>query len=189
VNYLGSANDRRHGAGLSVLARTINHTERLRVIVDDNIGLTSDLTQYALVYLVGHGAFQVAPEGMNAIYAYLQAGGTVLYESCHPAGEAAKADAAFLDLLASLGQKIDDLPRTHVLLTQPHFFAAPPAGYEPGKAGVIKLSSNVIVSSSDYGCVWQGEQRGGPADRADIRSALEFGENIVTYAVQRKVNA
>ncbi len=186
VNYLGSANDRRHGAGLSGLARAINQTDRVRVIVDDNIGLTSDLAQYTLLYLVGHGTFQVAPEGMNAIYAYLQAGGTVLYESCHQ-GEAAKADAAFLDLLASLGQKIDELPRTHPLLAAPHFFAVPPIGYEAGKGGSVKLSSSVIFSGSDYGCVWQGERRDGPADRADIRSALEFGENIVTYAVQRKV--
>jgi hypothetical protein len=185
VSYLGGAQDRRHGVGAMVLARAINRADQLHTVVDDNVALTGTLAHYTLLYLVGHGAFQLATEDMNAIYAYLQAGGTVLYESCRHEADAAKADAAFLDLLSSLGQKIDDLPRTHALLNEPHFFAQPPAGYEANASASIKLSSNVIVSGGDYGCVWQGERRSGPADRADIRSALEFGENVVTYAVQR----
>lgn len=185
VAYLGQAKDRRHGAGAAVLARAISRAGQVRVIVDDNVSLNTELAHYTLIYLVGHGAFQLAPDEMNAIYAYLQAGGTVLYESCQQAADAAKADAAFLDLLASFGQQLADLPRAHALLNSPHLFAAPPAGFEPGKAGAIKLSSNIILSSGDYGCVWQGDRQGGAADRADIRSALEFGENIVTYAVQR----
>jgi hypothetical protein len=184
VGYLGGAQDRRHGRGALVLARAISRSQPLRVVVDDNVVLRSELSRYTLLYLVGHGAFQLPPEEMNTIYAYLQAGGMVLYESCRQDADAAKADAIFLDLLSSLGQKIDDLPRLHALLNEPHFFAQPPAGYEPNAPGSIRLSRNVIFSSSDYGCVWQGERRSGPADRADIRSALEFGENVVTYAVR-----
>lgn len=185
VSYLGGADDRRHGRGALALARAINRSDQLRVAVDDNVALKSELAPYALLYLVGHGAFQLAPEEMNTIYAYLQAGGTVLYESCRHVADAAQADAVFLDLLSSLGQPINDLPRTHALLNEPHFFAQPPAGYEADAPVAIRLSRNVIVSGGDYGCVWQGERRNGPADRADIRSALEFGENVVTYAAQR----
>jgi hypothetical protein len=187
VSYLGGANDRRHGRGVLVLARALRRLQQLRVVVDDHVALKSELGRYTLLYLVGHGAFQLASGEMNAIYAYLEGGGTVLYESCRHDADAAKADAAFLDLLSSLGQKIDDLPRTHLLLNEPHFFAQPPAGYDATAPGSIKLSHNVIVSGSDYGCVWQGERRSGPAERADIRSALEFGENMVAYAVARKV--
>jgi hypothetical protein len=185
VSYLGGVKDRRHGRGALVLARAINRAQALHVVVDDNVALKPALARYALLYLVGHAAFQLAPEEMNAIYAYLQAGGMVLYESCRQAADAAKADAIFLDLLSSFGQKIDDLPRAHALLNEPHFFAQPPAGYEAGAPGSIRLSRNVIVSSGDYGCVWQGERRSGLADRADLRSALEFGENVVTYAVKQ----
>jgi hypothetical protein len=186
VGYLGGATDRRHGRGALVLAHAINHAQQLRVVVNDNVALKSELAPYALLYLVGRGAFQLAPDEMKAIYAYLEGGGLVLYESCRRDAGAAQADATFLDLLSSLGQKIDDLPRDHALLNEPHFFAQPPAGYDANAPSSIQLSHNVIVSSGDYGCVWQGERRSGPANRADIRSALEFGENMVTYAVKRR---
>jgi hypothetical protein len=47
-------------------------------------------------------------------------------------------------------------------------------------------SACIVVSTCDYGCLWQGDRRAGPADREDIRAALEFGANLVAYARQRR---
>jgi hypothetical protein len=44
----------------------------------------------------------------------------------------------------------------------------------------------VIISSYDYGCLWCGERRNGPAEREAIRSAMEWGENLVQFAVARR---
>jgi hypothetical protein len=185
VSYLGGLKDQRHGRGADYLARMISRSDQKRVWIDDDAPLNADLLSYTLVYLVGHTAFQLSPDEMNAIYAYLQGGGTLLYESCrHDASDDPKADAAFLDLLSSLGQKIDDLPLNHPLLVEPNLFPAPPAGFDA--SGKIRIGGGVIVSTFDYGCIWQGEKRGGAASREEIRSAHEWGENIVTYARARR---
>ena len=55
--------------------------------------------------------------------------------------------------------------------------------YEIGGLGE---DQGVIRSTADYGCLWQGERRDGPAARADIRTALEWGGNLVAYALSRR---
>ncbi len=185
VSYVGGTKDQRHGRGADYLARSISRSDQQRVWIDDNAPLNADLLSYTLVYLVGHDAFQFSPDEMNAIYAYLQGGGTLLYESCrHDTSGDSPADAAFLDLLSSFGQQIDDLPINHSLLAEPNLFSAPPAGFDA--SGKIRIGGGVIVSTFDYGCLWQGEKRGGAASREEIRSAHEWGENIVAYAMTRR---
>ncbi len=186
VFYAGIA-DRRHGQGAGHLARAVNYSGRYNVAVDDNASLSSGLDDYALVCLVGQRAFQLNPEEQNTLQAYLQAGGTVLFESCrHESSGAPGADASFNDLAGAFGAKLDDVKPGHALLANPNLFAALPAGYETQGAPAMKAGGGVILSMADYGCLWQGERRSGPASREDIRSALELGENILQYAVERR---
>jgi len=49
----------------------------------------------------------------------------------------------------------------------------------------VVISDAVIFSTHDYGCLWQGERRGGSASREEIRSAMEWGSNVVAYALAR----
>jgi hypothetical protein len=48
------------------------------------------------------------------------------------------------------------------------------------------MGQGVILSARDYGCLWQGARRGGPASREEIRAALEWGSNVVAFAVKRR---
>ncbi len=189
VCQAGQNADRIHAHGADVLAQALNRSPQLRVWVDVDAPLTSDLNAYTLVYLVGHSAYQLGPDEMNAIYAYLQSGGTLYYESCRRGldGEP-PGDVVFLDMLASLGVTLEDLPPVHPLCREPNLFTTLPAGYDPARTGAIKLSGGVIFSTFDHGCVWCGEQRSGSADRSVIRSAHEWGENIVQYALNRQAN-
>jgi hypothetical protein len=42
------------------------------------------------------------------------------------------------------------------------------------------------MSTFDYGCMWRGERRGRQAQRGEIRNALEFGANVVHWAIAQR---
>lgn len=188
VSYVGNLADKHHGRGMRTLARTLSRSDRLQVWVDEDVPLGPGLERYTLVYLVGQRSFQLSRDEMNALYAYLKAGGTLFVETCRrePAGEAPAAESAALDLLASFGVLLNDVHAGHPLLTEPLLFAEPPAGFETQGTPHLRASQNVIFSSHDYGCLWQGEQRGKAPSRETIRAALEWGENLITFALERR---
>jgi len=114
-----------------------------------------------------------------------------LFESCRREvdGDNPPADASFSDLLASLGISCQELQPGDSLLVEPHLFAAPPPGFETdGTPKVVvgaAAAGRVVWSMCDYGCLWQGERRGRAASREEIRTAMEWGANVVTYALSR----
>lgn len=171
-----------HYRGIDALARALREAGRLPVWVDRDVPLDSDLTPYSLVYLVGHDAFEFSADGLNALYAYLQQGGTVLMESCRRESEAPAADAVFREALASLGVELVSIEPGHPLLTKPNLFSAPPPGYTEGH---LLIGGGVVFSNLDYGCLWQGQQAEGPASREAIRASHEWGHNLITFALQR----
>jgi hypothetical protein len=176
---------------MDYVARMLRKTGACRAWVDDNVPLGSDLDAYALVYLVGQAAFQMQREEMNALYAYLQDGGTVFYESCRKGTDEGdpSADASFVDALGSFGIELGALSPEAAgqdLFAEPYLFTALPDGFETKGAPEMQTGGGVITSKCDYGCLWQGERRGGPAARHEIRTALEWGCNLVTWALGRR---
>ena len=66
-------------------------------------------------------------------------------------------------------------------------FGAPPQGFETEGSPHLLVGEGLILSTFDYGCLWQAQRRGRPASREEIRSAMEWGENlIVLFAAGRK---
>jgi hypothetical protein len=189
VCYTGGSTDARHGRGADYLARALRRTGQ-RVWVDDRVPLAAGLEEYVLVYLVGQDAFQLSRDEMNALYTYLQGGGTLLIESCRhaTAGGSPPADASFFDLLASLGVQLQELQPGDSLLIEPELFAALPPGFETEGQPKVLAGGGVLFSHCDYGCLWQGERRGRLASREEIRTAMEWGENLVAYALRRRGN-
>lgn len=191
VIYVGGDNDERHRRGVNRLAQAISSGGRTRAIVDHYVELDESLEVYTLLYIVGLDSFSLSPGEMNAIYAFLQGGGTVLYESCRhdvAMGDPA-ADAAFKEMLVSLGISIEALTPMHAVLSEPHVFAAPPVGFENQGAPDIQVADGLIYSAEDYGCLWNGERRNATPSRGEIRDAFEWGENILAYASLRKQTA
>jgi hypothetical protein len=186
VAHVGGAAGGRHGRGLGHVARHVRFHSDQKVWVDEGVRLTAGLNRYALIYLVASGFWQPSAEEARALADFRQAGGTILFESCRHdlAGGPTPADNAFVQYAASLGARLDDVPRDHWLLTEPHLFSAPPAGYET--QGVVKMAEGLIFSAYDYGCLWQAEQRAGPPSREAVRAALEWGANLVSYAAARR---
>jgi Domain of unknown function (DUF4159) len=188
VVHLGGAGGR-HAAGAGYLARALRAAGK-QIWVEDGVTLASSLNGAGLVYLVGHNGFQLNSDEMNSLYAYVQGGGTVFAESCRRDGPAATAaDHSFDDLFASLGLKLENVATGHSLLTEPNLFAAPPAGYETEGLPIVRAGGGVVFSAADYGCLWQGERRSGAAGRDAIRTAHEWGGNLLALAEARQRQA
>jgi hypothetical protein len=176
-----------HGRGLINVARSVSQSGQSRAWVDDGLALAQDLSQYTLIYLTARDRFQVDVAEVNALYRFVRNGGTLFIESCHREGGANPgADASFNDLLESLGVRVTVVGQEHLLLRDPHLFARPTVGFETQGAPSLRENGGVIISSYDYGCLWCGERRNGPAEREAIRSAMEWGENLLQFAVTRQ---
>lgn len=188
VCYAGDDTGRSHGHGLSQLALELRHAGK-RVWVDEGVALDDRLADYALVYLVATAKLELDREEMTAVYNYLQQGGTLLFENCRAAESDEDAETAFLDLLGSMGIELAEVEAGQRLLREPHLFASPPPGYETEGEPQILTGGGVIYSTADYGCLWDGSRRGGAASREEIRTAMEWGENILFDALARRREA
>ena len=177
-----------HLKGFSYLAQQLRNQGHINVWIDKDITLDSRLRRYDLLYLVGHGNFEIPSEAMSAVYNYLQQGGTVFLESCRQGQEEDNraAESTIKGMLESLGVEVSPVQRESPLLTTPHLFAVPPAGFETEQNSELLVGKGVILSTYDYGCLWQGEQRQGAPSRADIRAAYEWGNNLIDYVLNRR---
>lgn len=176
-----------HDRGLDNLARHLAHHDRLHLCIDQDVRLGGDLTGYTLLYLVANGPFELGPGEMNGLYGYLSNGGTILAEGCLHLQEAGGTgiDRSFADLLAALGLTLAPLESGHELLSNPYLFASPPAGGADVEQPRLSIGDGVLLSTADYGCLWQGERCQGPAGREEIRAAMEWGANIMASALRR----
>lgn len=191
VTYLGGGTtDTRHGDGAAYMARAFTRASgTVRVYVDHNVPLNM-IEPYTLVYLVGRGPFQLSSDEANMVYNYVQNGGTVFIESSRRGVSEGDppADNSFNNLLGTMGMALNEARRGDALLSTPFLFGALPQGFDNQGAPRVLVGEGVIFSSFDYGAVWQGETREGPASRERIRAAMEFGANVVTYALARRKN-
>lgn len=190
VCYAGSPLEGTSAHGAGSLARALRNVGK-HVWVDDRVPLTSNLEAYSLVYLVGRKDAPLNRDEMNAIYAYLQQAGTVFIENCtkDQGDELSGIDAFYQELAASYGIQLEEVRRGHPLMGEPHLFTILPGRDESGSSANLLAGGGLIVSSLDLGCLWRGERGGTPVPREEIRNAVEFGENILRYAEERRSQA
>jgi hypothetical protein len=129
VVSLGGRSDK-HARGAAHLAQSLRAAGH-PAWADDNVPLNQALSAYTLVYLVAYNSFTLSAAEMNALYAYIQGGGTVLAESCRRDGPAARGRGALNDLFSSLGLGSEDLPAGHELPHHSGPVRQPPAGFRP----------------------------------------------------------
>jgi hypothetical protein len=181
--------DRHHAQGLRNLARHLNRQPQQRIWVEEAISLQGDLSGYDLICLVAKDEFMPEVTELNNLRSYLEQGGTLFLESCRRAGgQNPAADRSFGDLVNSLGGHLTTVTQDADLLTTPHLFPRPAAGYETQGAPQLAgdLDRGILFSTYDYGCLWQGSRRSGPASREEVRAGLEWGENLINFAWKRR---
>ena len=191
-----SAQPEGDGHGAVLLARGLR-AGGVKVWVDDNISLDPKQTRpdarpaldmYTLIYLVGGDRFLLNELDVAHLKDFVRRGGTLLIEPCrrdHPEGNS-PAGMALWNLANSLGSQLTPLTRGQPLLMSHHLFSAFPPGFESDNNPAVLAGDGIIYSTSDYGCLWRGDRRGRPASREEIRTASEWGENLLAYALQRK---
>jgi hypothetical protein len=181
VAYLGQAGKKKHGRGAAYLAQTLNRTGSYRVLVEDNIPLGPNIAAKTMVYLVGEGSFELDQGLMNGLRNYVQRGmGTLFMESVD-----ATAETSFMNFLKVAKLAVEPLKPGHRLLAYPNLFATPPLGFESQSNSKIMVGEGVIFDTCNYGLLWQGERHNGLPPREEIRTAMEWGGNILTYASER----
>ena len=181
ISYLGRVADKKHGLGANYLARALSYLGNYRLSVEDDVPIGPGIVTNTLVYLVGQGDFELDEGAMKGLRNYVRRGkGTLFIESRDSA-----AEEAFLNFLESTAMQPEPLPAGHRLLSQPYLFAAPPPGFGNQDTPKLLVNDGVIFSTYNYGLLWQGERRGRKASREEIRSAVEWGGNIITYAMDR----
>ena len=182
VCAVGGAESEEHNRGAVALGESLRQSGAAALEVDKDVSLTDDLTSYTLVYLVVGGTLTLRSAERDALRAFVQGGGTVFVEPCRRQEQTPSADA----LASALEVQLQEVQRGHPLLTSPHLFAVPPAGFGPAEEGQLLAADGVVWSGCDYGCLWQGERQDGVPSREEIRAAHEWGHNLVAYALRRR---
>lgn len=189
---VGPVNNEAYVKGLGALARTLRQHGQ-PTWVDLFVALDSEtLSSYTMVYLLSQDAGQSLPdEAVKALTEFVKKGGTVIMEAVRPEKEkdAAPGDEMFTRLGETLVKKLAAVERGHAVLSGPNLFAAVPDGFEVASKGALMAGDGVIVSKLGYAALWQGDRRGGVASREQLRTAEEFGQNLVAYAVARRTPA
>jgi hypothetical protein len=186
---LGGANKDLHRRGLHNLVKELNRYGHLPVAIEDEINLKKPLGRFSLIYITSNGRFEVTPEQQSALNSYLQSGGIIFGDGCSlttggvDSKGAKEFGLAFNRLAVQFNSKLGIVQRGHQLLSSEHIFSEVPAGCEPP---MLLEGGNMICSSSDYGCAWDGGHGDQPLPRDAIRSALEIGANILAYALRTK---
>jgi hypothetical protein len=187
VCYLGQPEpDRAHLQGVNMLAQHCGPLANLQVCVDMNVPFGPELQGYDLLYLVGLNGFTLTAELVNGVRNFWQGQGTILIESCRPSAGPSPADPPLRDLVSRLNLSLAELPFDHSVLLKPFLFGSPPAGFESQESSRLLAAERLLFSTCDYGRLWQRQRRHGPASREEIRAALEWGANLLTYALERQ---
>ena len=174
VVYLGKVKNKNHGRGMSAMAQELKEHSAWSLIVEDNARLDKSATGYAMLYLVAEGEIAWDEAQIAMLKSYLDQDGLLFIENCD---EAAASSVA--KLCEQLKINLKPVRKDHALLSAPWHFAEAPVGFT--REGELQAKDRVVVSSFNYGRLWFGEIAEGTPSREAIRSAMEFGQNLVSY--------
>jgi len=163
-------------AGWDFLGREFERNTSYKLILDQNVPITDALLGYQLAFITGGDEVQVTDEEVGILNQYLSQGNKLILESQNDASH-----QAFQELLEKLNRTLDPLPGESSLLTTPHLFTSPPDGLSGNQ---LMLDSQVIYSNAGYSLAWAGGSGEVQLSRSDIRTAHEWGQNMLHFCLQ-----
>lgn len=170
---LGGKPDDDVAFGWDKLGEECLRSSNYKLIVDSSPEVIKNLKKYDLVYLSGKGSFKVSKTDLETIKKYSN---PLILEALDD-----KATEACQLLLNDLGAKPKAVEPKSILMEIPFMFAAPPAGSQEGQ---VMASGKLVYSSAGYSLLWAGKQLSGTPTRSDIRSAHEWGINMLSYLLK-----
>ena len=164
-------------SGWEFLARACQQLSSYMLIVDDGLTLETDLATYDLVFISGSGSFKLNAGQQKSLREYLETGRGLFCDALDKA-----ADTSFNAVFEKLGRALAPLAAGDELLSTPFLFNVPPSG--ASQAQVLR-DKQIIYSNAGYSLAWAGKMPTEHNTRADIRSAHEWGINIIHHCLSQ----
>ncbi len=162
--------------GWDYLSRECARSTPYALVVDTQVPFSDDLPGYELIYLSGKGSFNLEASQLKILRTALDKGKMLIVESLD-----APAEKSFQGMFEKLNLTLAPIDDSHPIMTAPFLFNAPPQG---ALGNQVQLDGRAIFSTAGYSLAWGGTLPSGQASRADIRSAHEWGLNLLEYCVQ-----
>ena len=173
-----------HRLGLRFVARELLQTTAYRARFAGAIDLEHPIPPVSVVYFTADGGFPPMSDAqLDHLRTYLQAGGLLFADACRE-GSWQEFAASIESVAHRLDVELQPVERWHPLLLSRHVLAGPPLTVR-GESPLLE-GGGIILSTSDYGCAWQGGPRNQPFGRERIRAALELGVNAAVFGQQRR---
>jgi hypothetical protein len=173
-----------HRLGLRFVARELLQSTAYRARWVGTVDLEHSIPPVSVVYITGDGGFPPMSDAqLDQLRAYLQAGGVLFADACRE-GNWQDFAASVESVAHHLDVELQPVERWHPLLLSRHVLAGPPLTLRDESP--LLEGGGIILSTSDYGCAWQGGPRNQPLGRERIRAALEFGVNVAVFGQQRR---
>lgn len=138
---------------------------------------------YDLLYLSGEQALTLSEQQFVALGGYLQSGGTLLVEVPPQGAALAKSMMDFAQQLGTPLEYLEQLTRNHPLRSQPFLFAALPV--LNGESIRVLTGGGIVMVLGQLSAGW-GLDESLRLDRSTIRTAQEFGINLLKFAWRRR---
>lgn len=166
---------------------------RLRYVAPTSgLSLTTEAEETLpdLLYMAGFQGFQPpTDEDLEGLKRFLERGGTLFGEAIALSDDGGYEEFAsdFRDLALLLGAELQPVQQGNDLLRACHVFPLPPFGAQEGVL-YADLAKGIIAGTMNYGAAWAGQvQTLSPSLARDrVRTAIEFGHNLLSYASQHK---
>ena len=163
--------------GWDQLGKFSQMASKYHIIVDGEEQLPQDLSIYDLVYMGGKGNYSLSASQVKSLASFIEQGRTLMLEPV-----SASAQEACQKMLKKLDLKPvkpdDDSP----VFSTPFLFAQAPAGFSGNQ---IEVGKNILYSTAAYARSWAGKAASGVASRSDIRSAHEWGLNLISLGLKQ----
>jgi len=160
-----------------LLSRKSRKDSPYQLILDPMASLSEGLSGYDLVYIAAEKAFKNDNNTVKALKDYIKAGKCLIVEAISE-----EAQESCQKMLEKLGQRLAPIKESDEILSKPFLFGAAPEG---ASGNQILLGKQAIYSTAGYGLAWNGNINGTSMARSDIRSAHEWGVNMISFCMLR----
>ncbi|MGB6300597.1 MAG: DUF4159 domain-containing protein [Rivularia sp. (in: cyanobacteria)] len=149
----------------------------------EQITLAKKIEDYDLLYLTGRQELSINSVEFKSLQNYLNRGGMLLVDVPENGEALIKSTYALAEKLNITLKKSTELRRDHSLRTRPFLFAGLPVINQ--KIIEIVTGGGIILTIGDLASAW-GLDKEMKMPRLAIRTAQEFGINIIYYAWNRR---
>lgn len=163
--------------GWDQLARFSQMVSKYHIIVDGEPQLPQDLGLYDLIFMGSKGSYSPDASQLKSLTDFLEQGGTLMVEAVSASAQEA-CQKMFKKLKLTPAKPDPSSP----LFSMPFLFAEAPPGFSGNQ---VQVGKHILYSTAGYARSWAGKAASGVASRSDIRTAHEWGLNLISLGLKQ----